>query len=881
MVQVGVQVTPKTSTVDTVVLSARELRLLKGCEKAYALSTLGLQLDGWHATNWMNQTLSAIKSAAIVGRSVEDIQMLVDDRASKVQESWYSCQLEADAQREKLAQIMHRFVDYLCGYTVCAIDRTYTIHVNELEYRGIRIKGYRGRIDFLLRDADGIYHAVKLRFGKPIESVRARKKLNLPEYSLDLIHTYMGGRTLFQEAFIPEVWYLSNKDDNGSSLISQFEHRKGKNIVAFDFSKWTDSQIAANWRRALSGPQECDCESCKYSCVCRIDEHLRLDENDVPQEKEQRHTGSKHFTEAQESVINHVNGPMCVVAVPGAGKTTVLCERVVHLVKEQYARPEQILLVTFTKKAAREMKERIALRFAECGIKGMPQVSTYHALGFSILKENPMFFGKGILATDTDRQALIFDLWKEYPKIEGLSTYDPCGNFGAVRTLNRMFEELDEGIDEAVFEKRHSKYDTAAVCKMYAEYQRRYKAKHYISFDDQITMVNELFSRFPVLASHYAKKFSYIMVDEFQDSSEDQVNMIYTIAHHNNNLVVVGDDDQSIYGWRGGSSKYMMEFSLDFSDAKTVYMQDNFRCNAGVADVCNAIISEPSVTVRYDKALIAHRNQRFKPVFVRGADAAFVSNLLKQANSSGIRLGDVAILARSNKRLEELAASLDDDIPVSLAKDYLVDDDVFWSLFDLLTLCYGTSTDVVWYRIMYRLGVGDFCKKNSADCLEDTLKMSAESKVVQALEKVDRCISHFRTLEMREALRQVTAELYGGNNHLVLTALFDLADTKTIVHTKDLYDVLSDMVLFHSMERVGYAPAPDSVNLLTCHDAKGMEFSMVIVYGMEDFDMDKEEEVRVLYVAASRAKETLYLVETGQQVNFSEFERIAQKMQVI
>ena len=881
MAQIGVQTRPDISVKEPVTVSASELRKLKNCEKAWELSQIGLRLDGWQVKDWIYQTLSAVKNAAMVGQTADEIHAVIESKAGEMQESWYSCKTEADAESKKTVQILHRFVDFLCTYTVCAVDRTYTIHFNTMEYRGVAMDGYRGRIDFLLRDAKGKYHAVKLCLGKPTESARARKQLNLPEYSLDLIHTYMGGRTVFKEAFLPEIWYLSNKDDNGTSLISHFEHREGKNIISFDFSKWSDEQSAANWRRALSGPQECNCKDCRFSCVCHIDEHLRFDKNDNTCEKKTVQTGKKQFTKAQESVIDHVNGPMCVVAVPGAGKTTVLSERVVHLVEEHYAKPEQILLVTFTKKAAREMQERIADRFHMRHIKGMPQISTYHALGFSILKENPLFFGKGVLSTDTDRQALIYDLWKELPRIEGLSTYDPCGKFGAVHTLDRMFQELDEGMDAEVFGKRHSKYDTSAVRDAYVEYQKRYKAKHYISFDDQISMVNELFAHFPILSEHYAKKFTYIMVDEFQDSSEEQVDMIYTIAHHHNNLVVVGDDDQSIYGWRGGSSKYMMEFGLDFSGAKTVYMQDNFRCNAGVADVCNAIISEPSVTCRYDKALIAHKSYRFKPVFARGADAAFVGNLLMQAQNTGVELGKIAVLARSNKRLEELSEALNPDIPVSLAKDYLVEDDVFKGLYDVMSLCYGEEEDAVWYRTMYRMGAEKYCRKSKTEGLGDVLRASVEPTVVQALEKVDCCISDMQALEMREALRRVCETLYGTREHLVLTALFDLADTRTIVHAKDLYDTVSDMVRFHSAERVGYAPAPDCVNLLTCHDAKGMEFDMVIVYGIEDFDIEDEEEVRVLYVAASRAKETLYLVETGTPLQFSGFERIAQMMQVV
>lgn len=880
MAQMSVQTQLAAVPKEAVSITASQLRKLKNCGKEYYLAEIGLRLEGWQEKEWLDRCLAEIRIAAVSGRSVTEQHEVIDVNASYFYEEWFSCRTEADAAREKAVQLLHRFVDYLGQYTVCAADKTYQFPVSPIEYRGVRLRTIRGRIDFLLKDAAGTYHAVVVRCGKPQESYRARKQLNLPEYSLDLVHTYMGGRSLFREQFIPEIWYLSNKDDTGTALIERFEHREGKNIIRFDFSTWTEENLVAGWRRALSGPQECDCGSCRYSGICHIDEHLRLDEG-VKKEAVPAVAREKTFTPAQESVIRHVGGPMCAVAVPGSGKTTALCERVVNLVKNKYAKASEILLVTFTRKAAREMSERIGERFRACHIKGMPHVVTYHALGFSILKENPMYLGQSVLATDTDRQALIYDLWKSLPKIEGLSTYDPCGSYGAVRTLDKMFHELEEGMTEDVFEKRHAKYDCMAVRQAYVQFQRLYKEKHYISFDDQITLVNKLFDQFPTLSEHYAKKYPYIMIDEFQDSSEDQVDMIYAIARHHNNLVVVGDDDQSIYGFRGGSPRFMMEFAFDFSGAKTIYMQDNFRSNKGVADVCNAIISEPSVQMRYDKLLIAHRGQRFRPVYARGADATFVGSLILQAMAAGIRPGSIAVLTRSNKRLEEVSCAFDPSIPVSLAKDYLVEDDVFRGIYDLLALYYDGMDDQVLYRTMQRMGAGECKKSDRTISLYEDLSNQNNQVYQRVFNEIRQCFSDIKSVEMREALRRILDTLYGKQEHLVLDALFELSDTRAIVRMKDLYGVLSDMVRFHSMERVGYDVDPDSVSLLTCHDAKGMEFDFVIVYGVEDFDVEQEEEVRVLYVAASRAKETLYLVETGSPLQYGGFDRLVPYMQVV
>lgn len=130
-----------SSDVDAVALSASDLRKLKNCEKSYQLSKLGLQMNGWQAQDWIFRMLELIKESAIVGESAEKMRLLVEERASEVQESWYSCKTEADAERAKVVQILHRFIDYLSKYTVCAINQAYTIHVNSLKYRGVSMNG--------------------------------------------------------------------------------------------------------------------------------------------------------------------------------------------------------------------------------------------------------------------------------------------------------------------------------------------------------------------------------------------------------------------------------------------------------------------------------------------------------------------------------------------------------------------------------------------------------------------------------------------------------------------------------------------------------------------------------------------------------------------
>ena len=876
-------------------VTPKEFTKLKACRKSFMFGRIGLRYDGYEGVQFERSVVERVKEILANGG---DVSAEVHDLYDGYKKEWFSCDKEWESSRSNSMKRVTRLAEYVkhMDRKLVEINVKYSSKfVSSFTYRGYKIQAIAGKFDFVF-DKNGHKTYVILHYGTPTESTRARKKENLPENSPEILAATLAAREQFGDRdFHVELWYIRNKDDNGTQVVDRFEHRPGKNIVSVNFSSVDGEKLSIRLAESLSGQEKCKCENCRHCCICKKETQIRKTRQSVVKADA---TGQKlDLTEAQLKVVNHVNGPMCVVAVPGAGKTASLVERLVHLIRDVHVKPQKILFVTFTKKAAREITERVERQLLLAGIKGMPQIKTYNALGFSILKENPLYVGKRIkLAEDIDRYTLIFKALKEQKDIENMSYINPLGEHGIVKFLDLKFDEIEAHGKDSFRIQYKERYDVEGMIRVYDAYKAKYENAGFISYDDQISMVNELFDEYSVLPQRYSQKYEFVMVDEFQDSSEEQVEMIYAIAHCHNNLVVVGDDDQGIYKWRGGSSKYMLEFQYDFPSAEMVYMEDNFRSSEEILNLCNALIQGNGT--RYAKKLVSHIKGEHKPLYLKDVDPLVLQNVVKAAMKNGCKPGEIAVLARSNKRLDEVMTILDGVCPVSIPKDYLIEDAVFTCIYDVMTLFYkGLSSDVALYRFLKVFGLAENIVKDEKDkSLYENLILSGNiSKIELTPECLNRmatekkelnkafyvlltCFEKLKYGQLRETLLFIIKECLGLDEHLVVEDLVDMAEDKGIVNLSSMYEVMEDMILFNSTERVGYDTAEDAVNLLTAHDSKGKEFRAVIIYCMEDFEMT-EEEIRVLYVAMSRAKKYLYMIESAYN-RFDGFNRIAPYVQV-
>ena len=863
-------------------LSVKQFACLQNCEKILGFQELKLKTKALEKISFLKDATKR----CLMGADISDV-------FQSYSQEWFESVLQYETEREKDYKKVARLLRYVeeQGYTCQGTNVPYMVTFSKtITIKGIPVSGIKGMIDFVL-EREGHRTNVFLQ-GKALKySDRAKKPEKKPENAMEL----MAAALAVADADTVALWSLKNKDDKGATLPA-FESRKGKNIVSIS----ADNKEEKLLRLFQNMTQFCEknCDECFYKEICKLPEvtvQERAEKKEVTEKGEK-----KIFTDAQQQVIDHTNGPMCCIAVPGAGKTTALTERLISLCKKGI-QPESILMLTFTNKAATEIKERVSARLAAEGIKRMPEISTYNAFGYSILKENPTYLGKRLrLADDIDNMKLIADCLLSSPKIEGMSYSGIYSEYGLVNQLFQLFNQIREKGEEIFREEYRERKDVEGILTVYHRYKEEYEKAGYISYDDQITLAGELLSDWPNLLAGYAKRYEYIMVDEFQDSSEDQIDLIYSIAHVHDNIVVVGDDDQAIYGWRGGSSQFMLQFQKDFPSAAMVYMEDNFRSRNGILDVANALICDNSE--RFKKQIKGHDEETVMPVYAKATTKDFLQVLVKKAVSSGIKPGDIAVLARNHKRLDDAYQVISPIEKCTTPKDFMIEDAVFQMLYDVLNLYYrGVTEDESLYRFFYRLeadarklelGNGTCLyecmvrKEVIPDLMEgrkslEALKKMPQTSFTKAAAVLVECFGYAAYgKDLTEILTGILKKTINMEDHPVLRKLLEMAENKAIIKLKKLYNAMDNMVLFRATDRVGYDPAEDAVNLLTCHDSKGKEFRTVIIYGIEDFE-NTPEEIRVLYVAATRAKKNLYMVETSQNKNMDVFEKMRPWVKII
>ena len=862
-------------------LSAKQMHSLKVCENLLKIQRLNLKSKEYEKIMFLRK---AVKEA-LSGANLKQV-------FSGYKSEWFDSDLQYETEREKDYEKARRLLAYVTeqGYTCCGIDVPYAVSFDRaVKVRKILVQGIKGNFDFVL-EKDGIRTNVLLQTGILKYSDRARNPENKPENAVELLAAALA----VPDDDVVALWSLKNKDDKGNTLPA-FESRKGKNTVSIRASG--KEELLRTMFRQLAQPCEQDCDNCIHQRVCRMPELFCPEVEEITSAKELK---KKSFTKAQQRVIDHVNGPMCCIAVPGAGKTTALTERLVSLCKKKI-RPESILMLTFTKKAAAEIKERVRLRLEAEGIRKMPEISTYNAFGYSILKDNPTYLGKRLrLADEIDQLELIRECVLSSPKIKDVSYSGIYSEYGLINQLDTMFDQIRKEGEAAFRERNSERKDVDGILSVYAKYTEEYEKAGYISYDDQISLADELLETFPELLARYAKKYEYIMVDEFQDSSEEQVDMIYSIAHIHDNIVVVGDDDQSVYGWRGGSSEFMLQFQKDFPRAEMVYMEDNFRSRNGILAVADALIAGNGS--RFEKKIKGHDDSAVLPVYAKSTSRGYLRTLVEKALDSGMKPGEIAILARNKKRLDIAYEILSPMVKCATPKDFLVEDAVFQTIYDLLNLHFrGMDQDESLYRVFKRLsadatalelGRGEslYTRLRAKEiipemtdgkvCLEHLQKMKP-TIFTKAAQTVTECLGCAKFgKDLTETLRGILRQMFGLTDHQVVNKLLEMAEDRAIVRLKDLYRMMDNMILFRSTERAGYEPAKDAINLLTCHDSKGKEFRTVIIYGAEDFE-NEPEEIRVLYVALTRAMKNLYLVETSRNQNEDVFEKIRPFVRII
>ena len=600
---------------------------------------------------------------------------------------------------------------------------------------------------------------------------------------------------------------------------------------------------------------------------------------------------SKHLNEMQLQAVECVEGPLLILAGAGSGKTRVITYRIAYLIEQGLARPWEILALTFTNKAAEEMRTRVSALVG--AVPGM-WVSTFHAAAARILRENAPLAGltaSFVIYDEEDQLKLMKNIMQDLLLED--SRFKPRGLLAAI---SRAKNDL---LDEQRYAEAAADYYTNTVARVYREYQERLRRQNALDFDDLLFAVVKLFREHEAVLGRYQEKFKYILIDEYQDTNRVQYEMVMLLAGRHRNLCVVGDDDQSIYQFRGADIRNILDFERDWPEAKVVKLEENYRSTGNILAAANHVIKHN--TGRKAKKLWT-RKPAGEPVTVFVADdeqheARFIAGEIKRLAD---KYRQFAVLYRTNAQSRALEDAM---LRENLA--YQVVGGVrFWErkevkdIIAYLRVLDNPSDEISLLRIINvpRRGIGATTvgRLRALALRENTtiahvLPQAAAAglgsgplkkvrELAGLLEKLRSMVPYLAVDELIEQVLILTGyldELRAEGTEEARSREENLLELLTVAREflhqsedKTLTAFLTQLSLLSDLDTLNEADGP-SVLLMTLHAAKGLEFPVVFLAGMEEglFPHERsynapdgiEEERRLCYVGITRAQELLYL----------------------
>ncbi|OAS14452.1 DNA helicase PcrA [Paenibacillus oryzisoli] len=607
----------------------------------------------------------------------------------------------------------------------------------------------------------------------------------------------------------------------------------------------------------------------------------------------------KKLNPQQRKAVEAVDGPLLIMAGAGSGKTRVLTHRIAYLIGTRKAAPWNILALTFTNKAAREMQDRVGKLVGGSGADIW--VSTFHSMCVRMLRKdiNRIGFSSNFTILDSgDQLSVIKSCCKEL-NID-TKKHEPKAFQAAISTAK------NELISPKQFEDKIGDYFDGLTSKIYTLYQKKLRANNSLDFDDLIMATIHLFREVPEVLEFYQNKFQYIHVDEYQDTNRAQYMLCKMIASKHKRICVVGDSDQSIYRWRGADISNILNFEEDYPDATAILLEQNYRSTSNILQAANKVIGNNSG--RKPKNLWTDKEGGV-PIKLYQADSEydegyFVTNEINKNRSGGKRFGDHAILYRTNAQsrvIEEIL--IKSDIAYTIVggvkfydrkeiKDILAylrlisnpNDDI--SLNRIVNVpkrgVGGTTLDKV-AEMAGRRGISLFAMLEEVDSLEiNTKAKHALADFREMVDNLNRMVDYLSVTELTEKILEMSqyrlemerentieskARLENIEEFLSVTMDFEKRN-----EDKSLISFLTDLALIADIDTLDKdkpAEEQDAVVLMTMHSAKGLEFPVVFIIGMEEGvfphsrafadNEELEEERRLAYVGITRAEQELFL----------------------
>ena len=592
-----------------------------------------------------------------------------------------------------------------------------------------------------------------------------------------------------------------------------------------------------------------------------------------------------YLNNKQKEAVLASDGPLLILAGAGSGKTSVLTTKVAYLIKEKGVDPKNIVAITFTNKAAKEMKERIIKLVGSIGYN--IQISTFHSFGLRIIKENyqKLGFDKNFTIIDSDDSLTVIKKILKEKNIDS-NRYNP--KF----IKNQISSCKNEMVTPEKYERLVNDDITDVTYKVYKAYQETLLRNNSLDFDDLLIMPIILFNKYKEVLESYQEQFKYIFIDEYQDTNEAQYLLSKMISAKYKNICVVGDDSQSIYSWRGANFKNILNFEKDYNNANVILLEQNYRSTKTILNAANSLIKHN--INKKDKNLWTDNEEGEKIKYIKANDekdeASTVTKEIKKLIGEGISLDDIAVLYRTNaqsRTIEE--AFLNSSIPYKIVGAF-----AFYSrkeikdLLAYLKLIYNTKDDVSLLRVINypKRGIGNKTIENlSMDAvLNDTsifesIKQGKEQsfkELILSMKEESEKLSLTEIIDMVLEKSGIKADLESEHTLEADIRLENLNEFKSITKTFEeesgiasLEEFLNEVSLVSDVNEQKNDNTP-KVTLMTMHAVKGLEFSYVFVIGMEEnifphvnsFEEVEgiEEERRLCYVAITRAKKKLYIL---------------------
>ena len=610
------------------------------------------------------------------------------------------------------------------------------------------------------------------------------------------------------------------------------------------------------------------------------------------------------MNDKQREAVVCTEGPLLIMAGAGSGKTRVLTHRVAYLIEHQNVNPWNILAITFTNKAAREMRERID-RLVEYGSEAV-WVSTFHALCVRILRRDAekVGFSKAFtIGSPSEQKTLMKHIVADTLNLD-TKQYDPRSFLASISSWKNELIEPEEALLQANAEANPME---VAAARAYQIYQDELKKNQTMDFDDLIMKTIQLFESSPETLEFYQRKFRYIHVDEYQDTNEAQYRLVNMLAQGFRNLCVVGDADQSIYGWRGANMENILNFEKDYKDATVIKLEQNYRSTKTILQAANEVI-EHNLN-RKDKTLWTENESGDKITYYRADNAAdegyfVIKNIQKEIREKHRSYNDFAILYRTNaqsRTLEETFVKA--NIPYKLVGAHrFYDRKEIMDILAYLRLVANPDDSMSFARVVNEpkrgIGATSITKlQNFADMHGISLYEAGKSvdltgvpaRTAKKITEFCDMLKLFHQVQKKATITEMTEQILSITGYqkalndantleakgrlenleefLSVTKEFDENWDPEDEESDPFTDFLADLALVSDQDSVDQND--DVVTLMTLHAAKGLEFPVVFLIGMEEGifplgraamnESDLEEERRLAYVGITRAEEKLYL----------------------